>query len=42
MEDLFNTEYKLKELAQLIAGLIGEVDKAKRQLAAKVLNAICR
>jgi transcriptional regulator with XRE-family HTH domain len=40
--ELFNIEYQPKELAQLIAGLISEGDKAKLQLAAKVLNAICR
>ncbi len=40
--ELFNIEYEPKELAQLIAGLIGEGDKTKLQLAAKVLNAICQ
>ncbi len=40
--ELFNIGYEPKELAQLIAGLISEGDKTKLQLAAKVLNAICR
>jgi transcriptional regulator with XRE-family HTH domain len=40
--ELFNIEYEPKELAQLIAGLISEGDSTKLQLAAKVLNAICR
>ena len=40
--ELFSIEYEPKELAQLIAGLISEGDSAKLQLAAKVLNAICR
>ncbi len=40
--ELFNIEYEPKELAQLIAGLIGEGDKTKLLLAAKVLNAICQ
>jgi transcriptional regulator with XRE-family HTH domain len=40
--ELFSIEYEPKELAQLIAGLISEGDSTKLQLAAKVLNAICR
>jgi transcriptional regulator with XRE-family HTH domain len=40
--ELFNYELEPKELAQLVAGLIGEGDQMKLQLAAKVLNAICR
>jgi transcriptional regulator with XRE-family HTH domain len=42
MAELFNIAFEPKELAQLIAGLISEGDKTKLQLAAKVLNAICR
>jgi transcriptional regulator with XRE-family HTH domain len=42
LPELFNIEYEPKELAQLIAGLIAKGDKVKLQLAAKVLNAICR
>ncbi|HNR79930.1 MAG TPA: helix-turn-helix transcriptional regulator [Mesotoga infera] len=40
--ELFSIEYEPKELAQLIAGPISEGDSTKLQLAAKVLNAICR
>jgi transcriptional regulator with XRE-family HTH domain len=40
--ELFNYELEPKELAQLVAGLITEGDERKLQLAAKVLNAICR
>lgn len=40
--DLFNYQLEPKELAQLVAGLISEGDEIKLQLAAKVLNAICR
>ncbi len=40
--ELFNIEYEPKELAQRIAGLISEGDKAKIQLAAKALNTIRR
>ena len=42
LPDLFNYELEPKEFAQLVAGLIGEGDQMKLQLAAKVLNAICR
>jgi transcriptional regulator with XRE-family HTH domain len=42
LPELFNIEYEPKELAQLIAGLIAKGDKVKLQIAAKVLNAICR
>ena len=40
--ELFNYELEPKELAQLVAGLIAEGDEVKLQLAAKVLNAVCR
>jgi hypothetical protein len=40
--DLFNYHLEPKERAQLVAGLISEGDEIKLQLAAKVLNAICR
>ncbi len=42
LPDLFDYETKPKELAQLVAGLIAEGNEAKLQLAARVLNAVCR
>ncbi len=42
LPDLFDYELEPKELAQLVAGLIAEGDEIKLQLAAKILNAVCR